>query len=145
MKINSFKTNAAAAIEGRWVNDLPGLGNIEVKVRGTNNPEYRRRLQAMYRALPPTKRKNGVVDPIENDRIIGVCLLNHCLLDWRGLENDDGSPLPYSKEAATPLLTDPNFGAFRDGVFAAASSVDDEEAEADEETEKNSPAPSATT
>lgn len=144
MKLNSLKTNAAAAIEGRWVKDMPGLGNIEVRVLGTNNPAYRRRLQAMYRALPPAKRKNGAIDPIENDRIIGTCLLDHCLLDWRNVEDDDGNPIPYSREAATPLLTEPDFAAFRDGVLAAASSVDDEEAEADEDTEKNSSQPSAT-
>ncbi|MCB1499710.1 MAG: hypothetical protein KDK07_07945 [Bauldia sp.] len=145
MKINSLKTNAAAAAEGRWVKDLPGLGNIELKVRGTNNPEFRRRQQAMYRALPPAKRNKGVIDPVEQDRILGVCLLDHCLLDWRNVEDETGAPIPFSRAAAEPFLTDPDYSTFRDGVLTAASSVDDEDGEAEAETEKNSSRPSATT
>ncbi|MBN9022168.1 MAG: hypothetical protein J0H08_08765 [Rhizobiales bacterium] len=145
MRMNSLKTNAAAAAEGRWVGDLPGLGNIEVKVRGTNTPEYRRRQQAMYRALPPTKRQKGVVDPLEQDRIVGVCLLDHVLLDWKNVEDEEGNTIPFSKGAAEPFLTDPAYAAFRDGVLIAASSVDDEEAAADEDIEGNSSRPSATT
>lgn len=137
MKISSLKTNAAAAAEGRWVKDLPGLGDIEVKVRGTNTPEYRRRQQAMIRALPPSKRNKGMIDPAEQDRILGICLLDHCLLDWKNVEGDDGTPIPFSRGAAEPLLTNPDFSAFRDGVLTAATSVDDEEIEAEGETEKN--------
>lgn len=137
MKMNALKTNAEAADSGRWVGDLPGLGDIKVFVRGTNNPDYRRRQQAMFRALPPNKRKKGIIDPVELDRITGVCLLDHALLDWTNVEDDDGKAIPFSKEAAEAFLTDPAYAAFRDGVLVAANTVDEEDGEADEGTEKN--------
>jgi hypothetical protein len=123
---------------------LPGLGDIEVLVRGTSNPDYRRRMQAMIRALPPSKRLKGVVDPVEMDRIIGTCLCDHVLLDWKNVQTDDGKQVAFSPDAARPFLTDPAYAAFRDGVLAAASSVDEELLEDHQDTEKNSAAPSTT-
>jgi hypothetical protein len=139
-----LKTNVAAAGQGRWVRDLAGLGDIEVLVRGTSNPDYRRRMQAMIRALPPSKRLKGVVDPVEMDRIIGTCLCDHVLLDWKNVQTDDGKQVAFSPDAARPFLTDPAYAAFRDGVLAAASSVDEELLEDHQDTEKNSAAPSTT-
>jgi hypothetical protein len=144
MKLSDLKSNSAAVNSGRWVKDIPGMGNIELFVRGTNNPDYRRRMQQMVRALPPSKRSKGIIDPVELDRITGVCLRDCSLSDWKNVEGDDGAAVPYSKEMASIYLTDPNFGAFRDGVLTAAASVEEEDAESDEQTEKNSAAPSAT-
>ena len=144
MKLSDLKTNAAAANAGRWQKDIPGLGNIEVFVRSANNPDYRRRTQALIRALPPNKRPKGIVDPVEMDRINGICLLDHSLSDWRNMEGDDGQAIPYSKEQAKIYLTDPQWSVFREGVHLAALTVEDENAEADEEIEKNSEKPSAT-
>lgn len=145
MKLSQLKVNAEAASQGRWVGELQGLGDIEFFVRGTNNVGYRRRMQALIRALPPKKRKKGIVDPAEMDRIIGLCLLDHALLNWKNVTDDDDKEIPYSREQAEVYLTDPDYGAFRDGVLVAASSVDDDEEEEDEVTEKNSEKPSVTT
>lgn len=144
MKLSQLKVDAEAAAQGCWKRDLPGLGDIEFFVRGTNNPDYRRRFQALIRALPPSKRKNGVVDPVEMDRITGICLLDHSLTDWKNVQDDNGAPIPYSKEQAGVYLLQPDYGAFRDGVLIAAASADDDNREADNVTEKNSSAPSVT-
>jgi hypothetical protein len=143
MKFTDLKTNPAAANEGRWQKDIPGMGNIELFVRSTNNPEYRRRMQAMARALPPSKKKGGSIDPVEMDRINGVCLLDHSLSDWKNVEGENGEAVPYSYDQAKVFLTLPEWSFFRDGVFVAASTVEEEDREADAATEKNSAAPSA--
>jgi hypothetical protein len=137
MKLSGLKTNAAALAGGVWQRDIVGMGNIEFLVRGTNNPDYRRRMQAMIRALPASKRKGGTVDVVEMDRITGVCLLDHALLDWKNVEDEAGKPIPYSKDQAELYLTDPDYSPFRDGVFIAATSADNEASEGEETTAKN--------
>ncbi len=144
MKLSDLKSNADAANKGRWMKDLPGMGDMEFFVRGTNNPDYRRRMQALIRALPPNKRKNGNIDPLEMDRINGICLLDCSLTDWRNVEGADGQDQPYSYDQAKIYLTDPVWSKFRDGVHVAALTVEDEDAEADAVTEKNSGTPSVT-
>ncbi|HEX4302831.1 MAG TPA: hypothetical protein VHZ78_08555 [Rhizomicrobium sp.] len=138
MKLSSLKNNADIANKGRWQKDIVGLGDIELFVRGTSNPDYRRRMQSMIRALPPSKRKGGVVDPVELDRITGVCLLDHSLGDWKNVEGDDGKMSDYSYEQAKVFLTSADYASFRDGVLIAAMAVDAEDDEADGVTEKNS-------
>ena len=135
MKIGSLKSSADAA--ARWVKDIPGMGNIELLVRPTSNTDYRRRMQAMVRALPPSKRPKGVIDPPEMDRITGVCLCDHSLSGWKNVEDEGGKEIPYSAEQAKTFLTDPQYAGFRDGVLTAAVSVEEEEAAANEQTEKN--------
>jgi hypothetical protein len=144
MKMDSTKVDSAAieADDGVWQGDLPELGDIRVKVRGLNNRRYRLKFEAMVRALPPNKRRNGAVDPLERDRIVGVCMLEHVLVDWENVE--DPGPIPYSKDKAKIYLTDPDYQKFRDAVFTAASRVGEMVEEDAAATEKNSAAPSAT-
>lgn len=144
MKMSAAKIDSAAieSDDGVWQGDLPELGDIKVKVRGLNNKQYRLKFEAMVRALPPSKRKNGAVDPIERDRIIGVCMLEHVLLDWDNVEDPD--PMPYGKDQARIYLTNPDYAKFRDGVFVGASRVGEMIEEDHAATEKNSGAPSAT-
>jgi hypothetical protein len=146
VKITSAKVDNSAiqAEDGVWQGDLPELGDIEVLVRGLNNKQYRLKFEAMVRALPPNKRKNGAVDPIERDRITGVCLLECNLRGWRNVEDDDCVAVPYSKDQAKVYMTDPDYQKFRDGVFVASSRVGEVVAEDDAATEKNSAKPSGT-
>jgi hypothetical protein len=112
MKLSDFKTNADAANKGRWQKDIPGFGDVELFVRSTNNPDYRRRMQALIRALPPKKRKKGIVDPVEMDRITGICLNDHCLSDWRNVEGDDGEKYPLFERAGDSLSDLSRLGGF---------------------------------
>lgn len=146
MKITAAKINDAAiqSMDGVWQEDLPELGDLAVLVRGLNNKQYRMKFEAMVRALPPSKRKNGNVDPIERDRLIGICMLDHVLLDWKNVEGSDGVAIPYSKDQAKIFLTDPDYQKFRDGVFVAATRVGEAIEEDLASTEKNSEKPSGT-
>jgi hypothetical protein len=146
MKIKSAKVDNSAiqSLDGVWQGDLPELGDISVLVRGLNNKQYRLLFEAKVRALPPSKRKNGAVDPLERDRITGEAMLEHVLLDWKNVEGDDSALIPYSKDQAKTFLTDPDYQKFRDGVFVAASRVGEVVEEDNWTTEKNSGKPSGT-
>jgi hypothetical protein len=123
MKLSELKIDATAFEEGGWVDNIPGMGNLRLRVRGINNAAWRRLQSKLIEATPRAKKNGGRVDPDEMDRITNVCLRETCLLDWEGLEDDAGQPIPFSKPAAGKILDDPELREFRDGVAWAASVV----------------------
>jgi hypothetical protein len=65
---------------------------------------------------------NGL-EPEDRLRINAILVRDTSLLDWRGIENGDGQPEPYSKEAANKYLTDPQYEAFVWACVWAANTV----------------------
>ncbi|MGN6549760.1 MAG: hypothetical protein ACTHJ3_07695 [Pararhizobium sp.] len=143
MKLSEMKVDAAAVEQGEWIGDIPEMGDLRLKVKGVPNKAFRNLQAKLIQALPRGKRVGGQVDADEMDRITGICLQETVLLDWSGVEDEDGSAVPYSKEKAGALLTDPQFSRFRVAVQWAASIVGDGAAEEQAADEKNSPSPSA--
>lgn len=123
MKITELAVDADRAENGAWVDDIPEVEGLRLKVRGTNNKDWRKLQAKLMDVVPRKQRIGGRIDPEQQDAIISKCLLNACLLDWAGLENDDGTQIPYSKQMAEKLLTDPQYRRFRDSVIWAASVV----------------------
>lgn len=142
MKLSAIKTDSARVEQGEWIGDLPEMDDLELRVRGIANADYRRLQAKLIQAVPFKRRRNGLaVD--DADRIQARCLLETVLLDWRGMVDDDGAPIAYSRDLAETLLSDPDFRAFRDAVVVAATRVGDDDAEGDEALEKNSETSSA--
>jgi hypothetical protein len=123
MKMSELAVDADRQENGAWVDDIPEVQGLRLKVRGSNNADWRRLQAKLMDAVPRKKKLGGRIDPDEQDRILSSCLLSTCLLDWDGLEDDDGKPLPYSKTMAQKLLTEPEYRRFRDSVLWAASIV----------------------
>ena len=113
------------------------MGALALKVRGIGNADYRRRQSALLRTLPRNGRAQGAIDPADADRIETALLLDTVLVDWSGLEGDDGQPIAYSKDFATTLLTDPDYRPFRAAVAWAAAIVGEGAAEELKEDTKN--------
>ncbi|KQT13994.1 hypothetical protein ASG40_19400 [Methylobacterium sp. Leaf399] len=143
MKLSSLKVDAAKIEGGAWVGNIPEMGDLRLKVCGLQNARYRRLQSKLTDAIPRAKRQGGRIDPDEMDRVTAICLRETVLMDWSGLENEDGSPLSYSKEVAGEYLTKPEFRRFREAVIYAASVVGEDDAEADKADEGNSPIASA--
>lgn len=132
MKMSELALDAERQENGAWVDEIPEVEGLRLKVRGQLNVDWRRLQARLMDAVPRKKRVGGRLDPDEQDRIMSSCLLNACLLDWEGLEDDEGNAIPYSKQMAQKLLTEPEFRRFRDSVVWAASIVADH-AQADQE------------
>lgn len=128
MKLSDVRVNAAAIEDGAWVESIPEMGDLRLKVRGSNNSAWRHIQSTMMQAIPRNKRINGQIDPDELDRITTVCLQSASLLDWENLLGDDNQPLVFSKDAASDLLTNPEYRAFRDAVLWAATVVGEQAA-----------------
>jgi hypothetical protein len=123
MKLSEIALDSERQEKGAWIGEIPELEGLKLLVRGVNNADWRRLQTKLIEAIPRKKRVGGRMDVDEQDRIQSTCLLNACLLDWSGLENDDGTAIPYDKEMARKLLFEPEYRKFRDGVVWAATMV----------------------
>lgn len=123
MRLNEVAVDVDRGENGAWVGDIPELQGLRLKVRSSQNNDWRKLQAKLQDAVPRKKRIGGRMDPEEMDKILSSCLLSCCLLDWEGLEDDDGAAIPYDKKMAQKLLTEPEYRRFRDGVIWAASIV----------------------
>lgn len=123
MKLNELAVDPERQEKGAWVDDIPECGALRLKVRGSQNADWRRMQAKLVDAIPRQKKLGGRIDPDEQDRLITSLLLNTCLLDWEGLDDEQGNPVPYDKDTARMLLTEPMYRRFREGVQWAANIV----------------------
>lgn len=136
MDLNDLRIDVSRQEDGGWVDNIPEMGDLRLRVRGLNNASWRKLQATLYNAVPRNKRPGGQVDPDEQDRITGICLRDTCLLDWDGV-TQNGEPVAYSRELANKLLTDPQFRKFREAVIWAAMTVAEQDAADAEDARKN--------
>jgi hypothetical protein len=136
MKLSQTKVDPARQEGGAWINEIPEMDGLRLKVRGANNRDWQRLQTKLIRALPRDRRRLAL-DPVDNDRINGILLRDTALLDWDGLDGDDDKPIPYSKEKAGELLLDPQYAPFRNAVMWAAATVAEQRADEIEDDAKN--------
>lgn len=122
MKLSERKIDPKKKEEGAWVSNIPGWDDLKLKVRGVGNRSWAKLEQTLINAVPRQRRLNGL-DPEDRDRINAILLRDAALIDWSGVEDDEGKPQPYSKEVAGKYLTEPEYEEFRNAVLWAAMVV----------------------
>ena len=129
MKLSSLKVNAARGEQGAWVKDLPGMGDLQLLVRGFNNSDYSRFMAKEGAAVPRDQREgnrpNGAILPAALNAMVTRGMVEHILIDWKNLTDEHDKPIPFSKERALEMLLDPDFRPFRDAIAIAAAEVED--------------------
>jgi hypothetical protein len=143
MKLTDLEIDVDKLEQGDWVENIPDMGDLRLKVRGSENADFRALQQKLLRAVPRGQLRDGRVPPEVSDRITATLLLETVLLDWDGLVGGNDEPIPYSKEMAAKLLTDPKYRRFRNAVAWAADVVAERTKEDDEAMEGNSSASSS--
>jgi hypothetical protein len=137
MELSALKRDVATVESGEWVGGIPDMGALRLKVRGFSSQAYQTALGRLMRAVSREEReRDGSIKPNASRRVMGEAMHETILLDWQGIESD-GAALPYSKEKALELLTDPTYGPFQEAVAFAARFVDSARAEETEEIVKN--------
>ena len=112
----SFGTNSTLENEGVWIE----LGDgASIKVARVGNKENKAILKKLIAPHKMAARNDKLADEIW-DKITVESIAATILLDWKGIE-DDGKPLPYTKENATRLLTD--YKDFREQVASFSSEL----------------------
>lgn len=133
MKLSSLKINSTRAEQGAWVKDIPGMGDLRLRVRGFSNSDYAafmaREVAAVPRDQREGNRRDGALKQKARDTLLLRGMVEHILVDWDGLTDDNDKPVPFSKDRAMDLLLDPDLRPFREAVAFAAGEV--EEAESD--------------
>ncbi|GGB00597.1 hypothetical protein GCM10011491_30980 [Brucella endophytica] len=138
MEIQSLKRDSAAANAGQWVDDIPGMGDMRLRVRGLSSSTVIALRSRKERKVPRDQReRDGSIKPAVALVIFGEVLHEAVLLEWDGLTNG-GVALPYDAELAKEWLTNPDFAPFADAVTYAAQIVDRGTSQAQGELEKNS-------
>lgn len=131
MDINALKVDSTRSANGDWIGNIPGMGDLRLKVRGFSSPAYRAAVSLEASKVPREKRMNGDIDgsilPDVMDKLTGRCMAALILMDWEGL-NDGDTPMPFDPEKAIIFLTHPDYRYFRDAVIYAASAVEKIEA-----------------
>lgn len=122
MKLGSIKTDLAKVEQGMWIDNIPDMGDLRLKVRPIGNPDYRRVYNQLVDATPRAQKRGGqIIDFEVRQQIAGRALADTVLLDWDHLEGDDGQPMPFDAALAKQYLLDPEMTAFRDAVSWAAT------------------------
>lgn len=143
MKLSDIKIDAGKLEQGDWVSDIPDMGELRLKVRGIGNSDFRKMQARLIEAEPRQYKVSGRLPPERQDAITAQCLLHTVLIDWDGLRDEAGQPLPYTQDLARDLLTQPEYKRFRDAVTWAANVVAETVATDGEEAGKNSKRPSS--
>lgn len=136
MKLSKIAVNAEAIEAGRWVSVDHILTGVRLKVRGIDNTDCRRLRNKLVAEVPRVERIKGL-DTATADAINARLVAETVLVDWGGLEDEDGSPLPFTKARALEILSDPALIVFRGAVEWAAGVVGEDEIAEAEDASKN--------
>lgn len=138
MKISNLKRDSKTVESGSWVGDLPGMGEMRLKVRGLTSRVFLEVQTKKQNSVPiSSRKKNGAIETDEAVRIFSESLHEAILLDWDGIEGEDGKPIKYDAALAKSWLSDPDFYHFQEAVHTAATRLDNSKAEVVEAVSKN--------
>lgn len=130
--MSDFMIDIAAQNEGRWIGEIPDMGDLELLVRGLDCQEARalrsRRLSSWGRdpvmghaTLPDSILRRGPPESVR-DQAMDAVLIHVVLLDWRNI-TENGEPVLYSRDLAVKMITGETFRPFRMAVIWAANQV----------------------
>ena len=127
LKLSSMKVDLDKEREGDWEPAFDIDPAIKWYVRSTNYAPFKSARDAVNIRL---SRKHGssVPEDVQAEEF-GKLAVQHLLLGWEGLAEDDETEIPYSKEKAQEILTDPAYRLVRGSIYMTASRVGIGEAE----------------
>lgn len=120
MKLSEFKINSQAIEKGEWIGEIPNLGDVRIHTRGAGNSDWR---QLQSEMVAKVAKDQTSVSAKDQDSINLACLLEAGLIGWENLQDDNGATIPFSRETAEALMSDPDCRVFFDGAIYAASVV----------------------
>lgn len=135
--INYSKEGIQAIDTGVWVDDIEGAPGVSFLVLGISSKDVQKSIKGKQTAARLKNRgKELTTDQLEAS--VFESLAEVALKDWKGLEDDNGEPIPYSKEQATSWITSREGRPLANLVLQAAQTVDARANDLVKEVSKNS-------
>ena len=129
VKLASLKANLPRENDGDWI-QIPDLLGVRLLVRSFHYGPYKTALAQVQQRFRRKYGYDGAPDDVAA-REAGKLYADHILLGWEGLD------VPYSRETALEVLTDPAHRAMRGHVDYASAKVAETSAEFIEDASGN--------
>ena len=136
--LSSFRSNVKAITQGTWVKPLDD-SDLEICTKGPTDAFVDARNSRLRKAASAFRGDQSRIPNATYRRIIADVMIEHCLLDVRGLEDTDGKAVPFA--TFVDLLHDEAFIDLWNASVAAIAQVGQEREADREEAEKNSAKP----
>ncbi len=127
VKLSSLRSDSQREREGDWVPALDIGPEVQYFLRSTNLPAFKIARDHHGQKLARTYGDN-IPDDILAE-VYGKLAVEHLLMDWKGFVDDEENDIPFSKETAQKILTDPEYRLVRASVYFAATKVGRDEVE----------------
>jgi len=112
--IERFGTNQEKEQEGAWINYDEDLA-FKVKRLCKRNKAYKVAVERVAKEV----RRNKITEKQGEEKMVEI-FVDNALLAWKGVTDDEGKPIKFSKKAAMSLLTDPRWPEFFDDLHDKA-------------------------
>lgn len=136
MDINELAAYSAGAEAGQWVQNIPNMPGVKLKVLGGSSAAYKRAREAKFRAIPASDRSpEGIPSAVALEAAAREAMHEVALLDWAGV-TVNGEDFAYDREIARKLL-DPRLTQLYLGIDHAMAVVDADKSATVDLFEKN--------
>ena len=107
VKLSSLRADLEKERKGTWQQALSIIPDPDVKflVSSIHLPAYTTARNIAFQRLSRIHKGNVPDDAVVVE--VGRLFAEHIVHDWQGLASDDGEPIPFSKDLALKLLSDP--------------------------------------
>lgn len=107
MKFTSFLTDREKEVSGVWFTITPSEPDekpLKLRIARITSPAYENALQKLSQPYAVSSSKGKLPINVMNE-LVCQAASHHILIDWDGLEDEQGAPIPYSQPKAYELLT----------------------------------------
>jgi hypothetical protein len=120
MRFSELAADLSLEEAGVWV---PYNGDVEFRVASASS---KRAVNAYRKFMRPVERRiaTGSLRDEEATTIIAKFIVHGLLIDWKGVDDDKGKPLPFSVAAAEQALALPEMKYVRKFIQDAAGEQD---------------------
>ena len=113
-----FGTNQEKEKEGAWIYYDDELAFKVKRITGRN-----KKFMLGVERIQKLKRRGELTKAAEVEQSAKL-MLDCSLVDWKGVTDDEGKPIPFNRQNAINLLTDPRWPDFIDDLFQKAQDND---------------------
>ena len=122
MKRSRIKSDLSLEEEGKW---FPYVDGFRVRIRSIRSTFYKETAERIGRPHKRELKRGDAADQATVRRVSQEAVAEGLIADWSGYEEDDGSPIPYSKEEAVRLCTEQEYREFYEWVTTCAADAEE--------------------